>query len=53
MSTTEEVRAAEKRVRVVLDALRKAGALDPSHLSEELKKATDEYAKAIRELNAK
>jgi len=53
MSTTEEVRAAEKRVRVVLDALRKAGALDPNHLSEELKKATDEYAKAIRELNAK
>jgi len=53
MSTIEEVRAAEKRVRVVLDALRKAGALDPNHLSEELKKATDEYAKAIRELNAK
>ncbi len=50
MSTIEEVRAAEKKVQKVLDALRKAGAQDPNHLSTELRNATDEYAKAVREL---
>ncbi len=50
MSTIEEVRAAEKRVQQVLDALRKAGALDQNHVSDELKKATDEYARLVREL---
>jgi len=53
MSTIEEVRAAEKRVREVLDALRKAGAQDPNDLGTELKNATDEYARAVRELNSK
>ncbi len=53
MSTIEEVRAAEKRVQQILDALKKAGAQDPNHLSGELKKATDEYARAVRELNSK
>ena len=53
MSTIEEVRAAEKRVQKVLDALKKAGAEDPSHLSDELKNATDDYAKAVRELSSK
>jgi hypothetical protein len=47
MSTIAEVRAAEKKVREVLDALRKAGAQDPNDLSTELKNATDEYARAV------
>lgn len=47
MSTIEEVRPAEKKVQEVLDALRDAGARDPNHLSAELKKATDEYARAV------
>ena len=53
MSTIEEVRAAEKRVQKILDALKKADAQDPNHLSDELKKATDEYARVVRELNSK
>jgi len=52
MSTIEEVRAAEKRVQKVLDALKKAGGQDPNNLSAELKNATDDYAKAVRELNS-
>jgi hypothetical protein len=51
MSTIEEVRAAETRVQKVLDALKKAGARDATDLSAELRKATDEYAKAVRELD--
>jgi len=53
MSTIEDVRAAEERVQKVLDALKKANAQDPNHLSSELKNATDEYARAVRELNSK
>ena len=53
MSTIEEVRAAEKKVQEVLDALKKAGAQDPNHLSTELKNATDDYARAVRELDSK
>jgi len=53
MSTIEEVRAAETRVQKVLDALKKADARDPNHLSDELKNATDDYARAVRELNSK
>lgn len=49
MSTIEEVRAAEKKVQEVLDALKKAGAQNPNNLSDELKSATDEYARAVRE----
>ena len=52
MSTIEEVRTAEKKVQDVLDALKKAGAQDPNHLSTDLKNATDDYAKAVRELNS-
>jgi hypothetical protein len=52
MSTIEEVRTAEKKVQEVLDALKKAGAQDPNHLSTELKNATDDYARAVRELNS-
>ncbi len=50
MSTIEEVRVAEKKVQEVLEALKKAGAQDPNHLSTELQSATDEYARAVREL---
>jgi len=53
MSTIEEVRAAEKKVQELLDALKKAGAKDPNNLSVELKNATDEYARAVRELSSK
>ena len=53
MSTIDEVRAAERRVQMIVEALRKTAALDPSHLNEALKKATDEYAKAVRELDLK
>ncbi len=50
MSTIEEVRAAEKRVQRAVDALKKADARDVNHISEELQKATDEYARLVREL---
>jgi len=53
MSTIEEVRAAEKRVEKVLEALQRAGAQDLNHLSNELGNATDEYARAVRELSSK
>ena len=51
MSAIDEVRAAEKKVQEVLDALKKADSQDPNHLSAELKNATDEYARAVRELD--
>jgi len=53
MSTIEEVSAAEKKVQKVLDALKKADARDANDLSAELQKATDEYARAVRELSSK
>ena len=53
MSTIEEIRAAEQRVQRAVDALRNANALDPNHISDELNKATDEYARLVRELNSR
>jgi len=53
VSTIEEVRAAEKKVQEVLLALKEADVQDPNHLSAELKNATDEYARAVRELDSK
>lgn len=53
MSTIEEVRAAEKSMQEVLDALKNAGAKDANNLAFALKNATDEYARAVRELNLK
>ena len=53
MSTIEEVRVAEKRVKEVLDALKKADAQDANSLGAELMCATDEYARAVRELGSK
>jgi hypothetical protein len=52
MSTIEEVRADEKRVERAVDALRKADARDVDHISDELKKTTDEYARLVRELKS-
>ena len=52
MSTVADVRAAEKKVQEVLDALKKAGAHDPNDLSTELRNASDDYARAVRELNS-
>ncbi|HLV85800.1 MAG TPA: hypothetical protein VKV39_02415 [Candidatus Sulfotelmatobacter sp.] len=52
MSTIEEVRAAEKKVQQILDELRHAGALDPNHLNDQLRAATEEYAQVVRELKA-
>lgn len=50
MSTIEEVRAAEKRLQELVSALRRASAEDPDNLSAQLLTASDEYAKAVREL---
>jgi hypothetical protein len=53
MSTIEEVKAAETRVQQLLEALKKADARDSNDLSCELQRATDEYARAVRELSLK
>ncbi len=50
MSTMQDVRAAEKKVQEILDALKNAGASDPENLMPKLASASDEYSKAIREL---
>lgn len=51
MSSIEDVRASEKKVKEVLGALAKAGAQDQTYLNNELRNATDEYARAVRELS--
>jgi len=53
MSTIEEVRAAEKKVQELLTALRHTNAQDPNDLNTQLKNASDEYAKAVRELGSR
>ena len=53
MSTIEEVRVAEKKVKEVLNALKKADAQDTKSLGAELMCATDEYTRAVRELSSK
>lgn len=50
MSTIREVRSAEEKMRSVLDALNTAKAEDPNYLGTELKSASDEYERAVREL---
>jgi predicted translin family RNA/ssDNA-binding protein len=50
MSTIQEVRVGEKKVREALEALKKAGPHYPDDLNLELQNATDEYAKVVREL---
>ena len=50
MSTIQEVRAAEVKMKSVLDALNTAKAEEPNYLDAELKCASDEYTRAVREL---
>ena len=50
MSTIQDVRVAEQKVQELLDALRKLGANDPENIRQKLMNASDEYAKAVREL---
>ena len=52
MSTIEEVRAAERKVEELVNALRTATADEPTNLAAQLKDATDEYARAVRELKS-
>lgn len=51
MSTIEQVRVAEKRVQDALEALKRVDPSDSEILCRQLQDATDEYAKAVRELN--
>lgn len=54
MSTIGEVRAAEKRVKSALAAIKGADAQDQGlqdRLAAELKTATDEYSRAVLELS--
>jgi hypothetical protein len=50
MSTIDEVRAAELKMNSVLDALKTAKAEEPNFLDTELKCASDEFTRAVREL---
>jgi hypothetical protein len=50
MSTIEEVRAAEKKLQELVNALRKAGANDPDNLNIKVMHASEEYARAVHEL---
>jgi hypothetical protein len=49
MSTIDEVRSTEKRVSDVLDAMKRDPATGDRYV-DQLKNATDEYARAVREL---
>ncbi len=50
MSTIQDVRVAEQKLQAIVEALNKAGASDPQNLTEKLVSASEEYAKAVREL---
>lgn len=50
MSTIQELREAEKKVKEVLEVLKNSGAHYPDELALELQKSTDKYARTIREL---
>lgn len=50
MSTIEDVRAAEEKVQIILEALTRESASDSDNLRQQLRAATDDYAKAVREL---
>ena len=47
MSTINEVRAAEEKMKTLLDGLKMSGAEDANDLGTELK---SEYARAVRDL---
>ena len=50
MSTIQDVRTAGEKVQAILEELKRAGANDPQNLAQKLKDASEEYAKAMREL---
>jgi hypothetical protein len=50
MSTIDEVRATERRLQEVLDALKRADPPDQNCVGDELNKVSDDYARAVREL---
>lgn len=50
MSTIQDVRDAEHKVELILQELKHLGAKDQNNLAQELLTATDEYARAVREL---
>ena len=50
MSTIRDVRAAEAKMKSVQDALKTAKADEPTCLRTELECASDEYTRAVREL---
>jgi hypothetical protein len=50
MCTINEVRAAEEKMKTIMDALKTSNTGDPNYLGTELKSASDEYARAVREL---
>jgi hypothetical protein len=52
MSTMDQVRSAENRIRDVLDAM-KRDVVCQKHYIDDLNRATDEYARAVHELELK
>lgn len=52
MSTIQDVRTAEQKLQSILEELKRAGADDPQNLARKLTIASEEYAKAVRELNS-
>ena len=51
MSTINEVRAAEEKMKTILDGLKTSKAEDDQNYpGTELRSASDEYARAVREL---
>jgi hypothetical protein len=52
MSTINEVRSAEKRVRELLDVM-KRDPMSANGYADELRNATDDYTRAVRELKVR
>ena len=52
MSIIDDVRSADRRLEELLGKLKRVGADDPDDLFGQLRKARDEYAKSVRELEA-
>lgn len=50
MSTTEDLRATEKKLQEILDAFKDAAAHDLNRLSTELRNVSDDYTNMVREL---
>lgn len=50
MSTIDEVRAAEEKMKIILDGLKTSNGEDPNYLDTELRSASDEYTRAVRDL---